>query len=149
MKTKVRNKYKIKPFYIRRMEVVNWDRLKEIAYYHQAKECWVIDCNTIKEDKDILTKKYNTFELRFYEKGANKYPSKIQLDCRFGNGKEYKFNNFFDSKDITEDIDLEIQEKLLSILNMLLDDKILVLQSKKGYRCLYGNTRNRKKIQTK
>jgi hypothetical protein len=39
----------------------------------------------------------------------------------------YKFKNFFDYNEIENELDLEIQEKLLTKINYLIDEKILIL----------------------
>lgn len=40
----------------------------------------------------------------------------------------YKFNTFFNPKDIDCEIDLEIQEKLLSRINWLIDEGIIEIR---------------------
>ena len=76
--------------------------------------------------------------LKFFDKNAIKYSNKVLLDCKLSNGEKYDFKSFYNEKDISEDIDLVIQEKLLNVLNTLISEQIISIQ-----KCNFKNTRRK------
>lgn len=137
-KPRIRNKYGLKVSDINRIFVKDWDRLKELCYYNPNFEAWTISMNTIRTEKDILNRTYNRFDLKFFDKNASKYSNKVLLDCKLSNGEKYDFKSFYNEKDISEDIDLVIQEKLLNVLNTLISEQIISIQ-----KCNFKNTRRK------
>ena len=89
-------------------------------------QAWCLSDNTCKNAKDREYGCYNSYWIGFYDEDAKAYAGKIRLDCStYGDMWSYNFKTFFNSKEIENELDLEIQEKLLSRINWLIDEKII------------------------
>lgn len=126
-KPKVENKYNLKPKDIQHAKILNYDRLHKPPFWrNNVVQAWCLSDNTCKNAKDREYGCYNSYWIGFYDEDAKAYAGKIRLDCStYGDMWSYNFKTFFNSKEIENELDLEIQEKLLSRINWLIDEKII------------------------
>ena len=126
-KPKVENKYNLKPKDIQKAVILDYDKLHKSPFWrNDVVQAWCLSETTIKNRKDDEYGCYNEYWIGFYDKDAKSYAGKIQLNCyAYGGMCSYNFKKFFDPKEIDCEIDLEIQEKLLSRINWLVDEGIV------------------------
>ena len=115
------NKYNLKPKDIEKAIILNHERLKKHPFWRiDGIQAWCLLDNTAKTSGDYEFLTYNEYWIGFYDDG------KIVLSCSAHGGMcHYDFDTFFDDEDIEHEMDLEIQEKLLSVMNWLIDEKII------------------------
>ena len=113
------NKYNLTPKNITKLKVLDWKKLKKKTWFNKAmnKPCW---CHL----EHSCTKMYFDYEdefwIGFYEDG------RISLKFSSREGMcGYNFDNFYDSKEIENKDDLDIQVKCIRYINNLIDDGIL------------------------
>ena len=124
---KVENKYKLKPKDIQKAVILDYDKLHKSPFWrNDVVQAWCLSETTIKNRKDDEYGCYNEYWIGFYYKDAKSYAGKILLNCyAYGGMCSYNFKKFFDPKEISCEIDLEIQEKLLKRINWLIDEGIV------------------------
>lgn len=120
---KVINKYNLKPADIEKAIILKPERLKEAPFWrNNIVNAWCLSDNTAKTSADLNFGTYNEYWIGFFDDG------KIKLSrSSFGGMCTYNFDEFFNAEDIENEIDLEIQEKLLFIVNWLLDENIITI----------------------
>jgi len=121
---KVMNKYNLNPKDIEKAIVINSDRLSSKPFWRNENiNAWCLSENTAKTSGDYEFLTYNEYWIGFYDNG------KIKLSCSAHGGMcHYNFDTFFDDEDIEHEMDLEIQEKLLKRINLLIDEKIIEIR---------------------
>lgn len=126
-KSRVENKYNLKPKDIQKAIILDYDRLHKPPFWrNDVVQAWCLSETTIKNRKDDEYGCYSEYWIGFYDKDAKAYAGKIRLDCSaYGGMCNYNFTKFFDTKEIDCEIDLEIQEKLLKRINWLIDEGII------------------------
>lgn len=126
-KPKVENKYNLKPKDIQHAKILDYNRLHKPPFWrNNVVQAWCLSDNTCRNAKDREYGCYNSYWIGFYDEDAKAYAGKIRLDCStYGDMWSYNFKTFFNSKEIENELDLEIQEKLLSRINWLIDEKII------------------------
>ena len=126
----VENKYNLKPKDIQKAVVLDYDKLHQLPFWrNDVVGAWCLSETTIKNAKDDEFGCYNEYWIGFYDQDAKSYAGKIRMYCSaYGGMCNYKFNTFFNPKDIENEIDLEIQEKLLSRINWLIDEGIIEIR---------------------
>ena len=129
-KPKVENKYNLKPKDIQKAVIIDYDKLHQTPFWrNDVVGAWCLSETTIKNAKDDEFGTYSKYWIGFYDKDAKSYAGKIRMRCSaYGGMCNYKFNTFFNPKDIDNEIDLEIQEKLLSRINWLIDEGIVEIR---------------------
>lgn len=129
MKISVENKYHIKPADIRKLKVLDFDRIKQPPFWrNDIIHAYCLSGYTIHDFKDYEYGTYNEYWIGIYDEDAPAYKGKIRYEVyAFGGMCKYNFRSFFKEGDIEHKDDLEIQEKLLSRINWLLDENILGL----------------------
>lgn len=129
-KPKIKNKYNLKPKDIQKAVILDYDRLQQPPFWrNDVIGAWCLSETTIKNAKDDEFCCYNEYWIGFFDQDAKSYAGKIRLDCSaYGGMCGYNFNSFFNPKDIDCEIDLEIQEKLLSRMNWLIDEEIIEIR---------------------
>lgn len=71
----------------------------------------------------------DSYWIGFYDKNAKAYAGKIRLTCSAMEEMcNYNFKNFFDYTEIENEVDLELQEKLLDRINWLIDERIIEIK---------------------
>lgn len=126
-KPAVKNKYNLTFSDILKLEIGDRTKIKSPLFWrNNVIDAWCISENTIKTPEDSRYGTYNEYWIGIYDEDS-KVKRKLRVDCSsFGGMCSYKFSKFFDTKEIENEMDLEIQEKLLSKINQLIDEGILV-----------------------
>ena len=126
-KPRVENKYNLKPKDIQKATVIDYERLtREPFWRNDAVGAWCLSGGAGKGFHETYV---NDYWIGFYDNDAKAYAGKIRLQCSAWEGMcNYKFNKFFDFREIENEIDLELQEKLLERINWLIDEKIIEIK---------------------
>ena len=129
-KPKVENKYNLKPKDIQKAIILDYDRLHESPFWrNDVVQAWCLSDGT---GKGFYGGHFDSFWIGFYDKDAESYAGKIKLKCSAMEDMcNYNFKKFFDPKEIENEVDLELQEKLLRFLNK---SKILSIKTIKKKR---------------
>lgn len=116
------NKYDLTPKKIKKLKILDWDRLKKHTWYNEAMKktgkwwCHLEGCNIGGRYDDT-----DEFWIGFNEENN-------KIDCHFtcweGMGS-YNFTEFY--KETENKYDLQVQVNAIKYLNMLLDENILGL----------------------
>ena len=122
-KPKVENKYNLKPKDIQKAIILDYERLKQPPFWrNDVVQAWCLSDGSGKG----LYGSIDSYWIGFYDKDAKAYAGKIRLSCTSYEGMcSYDFKKFFDLKEIEYEFDLELQEKLLSRINWLIDEGII------------------------
>lgn len=131
-KPKIANKYNLKPKDIEKATVLDSKKLHQKPFWrNNVVQAWCLSENTAKTRADHEFGTYNEYWIGFYDQNAKTHTNKIKLNCSaYGGMCHYNFTSFFDSKEIECEIDLEIQEKLLTRINWLIDEGIIKIDLK-------------------
>lgn len=126
-KPKVANKYHLTFSDIRKLEIGDRSKIKEPLFWrNDVIHAWCISETTTLTPDDSLYGTYNDYWIGIY--GEDAKVKKLRVNCSaFGGMCSYKFQRFFERKEIESEIDLEIQEKLLAKINELIDKGILMI----------------------
>ena len=110
-KPKVPNKYNLKPSDIRKMVVIDRNRLQENPFWrNDVIHAWCLTDGAGKGLYDSM----NDYWIGFYDENAPAYAGKTRFSV-----------STYGPSDIDNLADLEIQEKLLGRMNWLLDEGIV------------------------
>lgn len=125
-KPRVKNKYKLTFSDIKKLKIKDRSKLQEPLFWrNQVISAWCISETTAKNSKDSIYGTYNDYWIGIFDE-ESKRKKKIDVTCdAYGGMATYKFKKFFDYSEIENEIDLEIQEKLLAKINFLIDEGIL------------------------
>ena len=123
-KPKVQNKYNLKPKDITKAIILDANRLTQHPFWrNNIINAW---CLSGGSGKGSFGGFMNTYWIGFYDTDAKAYAGKIRLSCStYDDMCSYNFKSFFNPKEIDNEIDLELQEKLLETINWLIDEKII------------------------
>lgn len=129
-KPKVENKYNIKPKDICHATIIDYKRLHQYPFWrNDVIQAWCLSGSTCKNEEEDRCCCHSAYWIGFYDQDAISYAGKIRLMCTSCGGMfDYKFKSFFNPKEINDELDLEIQEKLLNRINWLLDEKIIEIK---------------------
>ena len=116
-KPTVKNKYNLTIAKARKLHIKDRSKVKSpIFWRNDVISAWCI----LKKFQD------NEFWLGIYDEDAKAYAGKMRFDFTTYDGMcGYKFNKFFDHKEIENEQDLRIQELALETFNQLIDEGIL------------------------
>lgn len=122
-KPRIKNKYHLKPSDIRKMVVIDRDRLRKNPFWrNNVIHAWCLTGGAGEGLYDSM----NDYWIGFYDEDAPAYAGKTRFSVSTYEGMcSYKFNTFYKPSDIDNLADLEIQEKLLDRMNWLLDEGIV------------------------
>lgn len=113
------NKYNLTPKNIKKLKALDWEKLKKKTWFNTAmsKPCW---CHIEHSCTHMYYDYEDAFWIGFYEDG------KIDFNfyCHEGMGR-YKFDKFYDAKEIENKDDLDIQVKFIKYMNELIDDDVV------------------------
>lgn len=91
-------------------------------------QAYCLSETTTKSRRELEYGCYSEYWIGFYDVDAKHYPGKIRLICSSHGGMcNYRFKRFFDPIEIESEADMEIQEKLLTRINWMLDEGILMI----------------------
>ena len=123
-KPKVENKYNLKPKDIQKANILDYKKLKQPPFWrNNVVQAWCLSDGT---GKGCWGSCVDSYWIGFYDKNAKSYAGKIRLSCSACEDMcSYNFKKFFDYSEIENEVDLELQEKLLSRINWLIDEGII------------------------
>lgn len=126
-KPKVKNKYNIKPKDIEKAVILKPKRLCQKPFWrNNIVQAW---CLSGGAGKGYYGEWMNSYWIGFYDKNAKSYAGKIRLSCSAMEDMcNYNFKTFFNPNEIENEIDLELQEKLLERINWLIDEGIIAIK---------------------
>lgn len=126
-KPKLENKHNLKPKDIEKAVILDYNRLHQFPFWrNNVVQAW---CLSDGSGKGFYGNCIDSYWIGFYDKKAKKYAGKIRLVCTAMEDMcTYNFNNFFDYTEIDNEVDLELQEKLLKRINWLIDEKIIKIE---------------------
>lgn len=126
-KPKVKNQYDLKPKDIEKAVILDYDRLHKSPFWrNDVVQAW---CLSGGSGKGYYDGWMDSYWIGFYDKDAKSYASKIRLSCRAMEDMcNYNFKSFFDYTEIDNEVDLELQEKLLERINWLIDERIIKIE---------------------
>lgn len=116
------NKYNIQPKDIRKLKILDWDKLKTKTWHNNAmKKTGSWWCHLEGSNGGGFYGDMDEFWIGFREED-----NKINFHFTAGEGMlKYSFKTFYNEKEIENKWDLNVQINALRYLNMLLDEKIL------------------------
>lgn len=128
-KPNVKNKYNLTFNDIKKLVIKDREKLKEPLFWrNNIVSAWCISETTIKNPNDDMYGTYNDYWIGLFDEDSER-KKKIKVTCSSSGGMcTYNFKKFFDYSEIENELDLEIQEKLLSKINFLIDEGILALR---------------------
>lgn len=123
-KPKVENKYNLKPKDIQKAVILDYERLEQPPFWrNDVVQAW---CLSDGSGRSYYGGYMDSYWIGFYDKNAKAYAGKIRLSCSaYEDMCNYNFKKFFDYSEIENEVDLELQEKLLSRINWLIDEGII------------------------
>lgn len=115
------NKYNLTVKSIKKLKILDWDRLKKKTWYNKAMLtgnwwCHVEWCNLLGDYDDE-----DEFWIGFNEDND-------KIDCSFssyGGMCSYEFEKFYNFNDIENKYDMNVQANTIKWLNQMIDDGIL------------------------
>ena len=114
------NKYNLTPKSIKKLKILDWGRLKEKTWHNNALSgnWW---CHLEGSNSDCSYDDDDEFWI-----GFNEDNNKIDYSfSSYGGMCHYNFKNFYDSKDIENKYDMQMQVNTIRWLNMMIDEGIL------------------------
>lgn len=125
-KPNVKNKYNLDFHAISKLIIADESKICEPLFWrNDIIHAWCNSGNTIKSPKDSEYGTYNEYWIGIYDKNS-KHKNRLSVECTaFGGMALYKFKKFFNPEEIENNLDLEIQEKLLAKINEFIDIGIL------------------------
>lgn len=132
-KAKIKNKYNLTMSDIRKLEIGDRSKIKEpIFWRNNVVKAWCISDTTIKNKYDDMYDTYDSYWIGIFDENCSrKVKFRVKVNS-YGGMCNYNFDKFFNYKDIENEMDLEIQEKLLSKINELIDIGILKINKKEN-----------------
>lgn len=129
-KPKVENKYNLKPKDIQKAIVLDRKRLTQEPFWrNNVVKAWCLSDGT---GKGFYGDWIDSYWIGFYDEKAKSHAGKIRLSCSsYEDMCSYDFKKFFDPEEIENEVDLELQEKLLERLNWLIDEGIVEISGVK------------------
>lgn len=123
---KVENKYNLKPSDVKRMVIGDKSKICEPLFWrNKIINAWCMS-GSIGTNADRRFCTDNEYWIGVYDKPYYNRQIHLKVSCWGGMGS-YNFNEFYNMKEIENEKDLETQEKILEVLNMLLDNEIFIL----------------------
>ena len=128
-KPKVKNKYNLAFSDIKKLQIKDRSKIQEPLFWrNNVVSAWCISKTTVKNSKDSRFGMYNDYWIGIFDENSTR-KKKIDVKCNtYGGMATYKFKKFFDYSEIENELDLEIQEKLLAKINFLIDEGILAFK---------------------
>ena len=118
------NKYKLKPENIKKLKILDWDRLKKNTWYNRAMLSGTWWCHL--EGCSLTPNNYDD-ESEFWI-GFNEDNNKVDYRFSAGGGMlRYLFDDFYKIDSIENIYDMNMQTNTIRWLNKMIDEKILGL----------------------
>lgn len=122
----VPNKHKLTPKDIKRLKILDWDRLKKACWHNDAMLSGSWWCHL--EGCQLEGKRYNDEDEFWIGFRENDNKVDFHFSC-YGGMCAYKFDKFYDANDYENDFDIGVQVNAIRWLNVMLDEKILGLNN--------------------
>lgn len=121
---RVVNKYNLKPKDIETAIVLDYDKLHKPPFWrNDVIQAW---CLSDGAGRGLYGGWVNAYWIGIFDKNAKSHAGEVHLSCTSYEGMcGYDFENFFDYDEIDNEIDLEMQEKLLERINWLINEGII------------------------
>lgn len=125
-KPKIQNKYNLKPKDITKAIILDRERITKAPFWRNTViNAWCLNGGC---GKGFYGEWASSFWIGIYDDDAKAYTGKIRLTCSAMEGMcNYNFKEFYNPKEIENETDLELQEKLLKTINWLIDEKIIAI----------------------
>lgn len=122
-KPKVRNKFKLTIEKIKKLKITDRSQVHDPLFWrNDVIHAW---CISESVGNEAMCDE-NEYWIGIYDENAPAYAGRFRISfSTYGGMCGYKFNEFFDEKDIDNEKDLLIQEKFLAQINKLIDLGIL------------------------
>lgn len=115
------NIYNLQPSNIKKLKILNWERLKQRTWKNNAMKNGTWYCHLEGVGKGLYGEPINEFWI-----GFNEDNDKIDFHYTVWEGMgNYKFKKFYDQKEIENKYDAEIQSRSLAWLNKMICEGIL------------------------
>lgn len=126
-KPRVENKYNLKPKDIEKAVILDYNKLHQPPFWrNNVVQAW---CLSGGSGKGFYGNWMDSYWIGFYDNDAKAYAGKIRLSCSAMEDMcNYNFKRFYDYAEIENEVDLELQEKLLERINWLIDEKIIAIK---------------------
>jgi len=126
-KTKVKNKYNLKPSDINKLVILDRSEIDEACWRNNVIEAYVLSKRIGSIKDDFYGTTYEVW-IGIYDENAKAYKNKVRYSCTSHDGMcDYKFKSFFNPKEIKNKNELKCQEFLLQTINELINIGILGL----------------------
>ena len=124
-KPKILNKYNLKPKDIQKATILNYDRLHEHPFWrNDVVQAW---CLSDGSGRGLYGDWIDSYWIGFYDQDAKSYAGQIILKCSsYEDMCNYNFAKFFDYDEIENEVDLELQKKLLERINLKIEDNHII-----------------------
>lgn len=129
---KVKNIYGLTIPMIRELRV-DRNKITEAPFWrNNVISAWCISGSTAKCTADEVFGTTDEYWLGVYDEDAKAYAGKIRVTfSAYGGMCGYNFKEFYNPKDIENELDLRIQEMFLSVMNDLIERGIFMIAEKK------------------
>lgn len=126
-KPRIENKYNLKPKDIENAVILDYDRLHQSPFWrNDVVKAW---CLTGGSGKGFYEGWMDSYWIGFYDKDAKEHAGEIRFYCTtYEEMCSYNFERFYDYAEIENEVDLELQEKLLERISWLIDEKIIAIK---------------------
>lgn len=127
-KPKVPNKYNLTPAIIRKLQV-NRDLVQQEPFWrNNVVSAWCLSGSTAKTAADSEFGCCNEYWLGVYDEDAKAYAGKIRVTfSAYGGMCDYNFTQFYNPKDIENELDLRVQEMFLAVMNDLIERGVFLI----------------------
>lgn len=128
----IKNEHNLTMKDVKQLQIVDRSQVKEPLFWRNTSiDAWCISGATIQSEADSQFGAYSEFWIGIYDEEARSFEGKLKVACSaYGGMATYSFNKFFDPKDIENEHDMLVQEKLLETVNLLINKGILEKKKK-------------------
>lgn len=121
----VANKYNLTVAKLKKLRC-NRNKITEKHFWrNNVISAWCISGNTCQTVADDEFGTYDEYWIGVYDEDAKSYAGKIRVTfSSYGGMCGYTFKNFFDEKEIENEMDLHVQEMFVEKINQLLDEGV-------------------------
>lgn len=130
---KVQNIYKLTVPMIRNLRVDRSKITGEPFWRNNVISAWCLSGSTAQCAADEEFGTTDEFWVGVYDEDAKAYAGKIRVTfSAYGGMCGYNFKEFYNPKDIENELDLRIQEQFLSVMNDLIERGVFMMPEKKS-----------------
>lgn len=125
---KAQNKYNLTISKIKNLKVGDRNKIcRPLFWRNEVIKAWCLS-EEVGSELDIKFAANNEYWIGIYDEDAKSYAGKFRFSLSsYGGMCGYNFEKFFQPEDIDGELDLQVQERFLNKINMLIDEGILVI----------------------